>query len=603
MKVTSFKLRFIRKMLSMKLRIKMKILILSVLLVPSLLYANDNALSLGSWQSISRDEAGISANGIEGKVRLRKVLKFLDNPNTFAEVLVFDNGTLLFRHDKNLASIPGVSNKQLRKNKILRYLDHPEIKPLRLKPFKKVSHEEYSDSLSGGMVMLSSTIAKGASKTCFLFYKAKVVASGTVSAESAEGVFCKATKKIPSMKDFIKANYTLARSFVFDKGRHAKEFAVSALAEKLDKYYLNTDQKGPKVTFSHAEHIPSGNRFIMAGKIIDRTGVGFIKLNGVRLSEEQMQTALKKDGSFSFDVRVNGGRPGVLNMVFADRARNATIKAFGKDVKTTRKGSRPASPAAITLNKSTGRGTTYALLAAVGSYQDKSLSSLFSPVPDVKRIAGALASVGVKKQNIFTLFNPNKSRFIDTIDKIKKKFKEGDQLVVYYSGHGVLSAKTNEGYWSFRDTAAEPMRPNTWLSNNELRKRLLEYTKGGVLVVADSCFSGSFVKHYFDNASSLKFNHREEARTTLTSGGVSPVADTASGNSINSEFAVSFLQALKRMKVEARKRNETDVPGFFLYGLTAKQQRLKHQPLPNYGSFVDVLYIDRKTPDFSLNIN
>jgi len=584
------------------MKFKIKPLVLLLLIVSSI-YADDNALSLGSWQNISRDEANISANGIEGKVRLRKVLKFLDDPNTFAEVLVFDHGTLLFRHDKNLKSIPDVSNKKLRKNKILRYLEHPEIKPLKLKPFTKISHEEYRDALSGGTVMLSSTIAKGATKTCFLFYKAKIVGTKTNTAESAEGVFCKPTREVSSVKKFVESNYKLARSFVFDKGRHAKEFAVSALAEQLDKYYINTDQKGPQVIFTYAEYIPSGNRYILSGKVTDKTGVGFIKLNGIRLSNKQMKSVVNRNGVFNIDVKVQGGRPGVLNMVFADRAKNATIKSYGRDVKATRTTSRPRSNAPITINLSSGRGTTYALLAAVGSYQDKNLSSLFSPVPDVKKIAGALGSVGVKKHNIFTLFNPNKARFIETVDKIKEKFKAGDQLVVYYSGHGVLSSKTKEGYWSFRDTAAEPMRPNTWLSNNELRKRLLEFTKGGVLIVADSCFSGSFVKHYFDSASNLQFNHQDEARTTLTSGGVAPVADTANGKSINSEFAVSFLQAIKRMKTEAQKRKETDVPGFFLYGLTAKQQRLKHQPLPNYGSFVDVVYINRKIPDFSLNVN
>ncbi len=586
----------------MRVQKEIKILILSLLLTASSVFADDNALSLGSWQSISRDESNISANGIEGKVRLRKVLKFLDDPNTFAEVLVFDHGTLLFRHDKNLKSIPSISNKKLRKNKILRYLDHPEIKPLKLKPFTKISHEEYNDALSGGTVMLSSTITKGTAETCFLFYKAKVVGAKTNTAESAEGVFCKPTKEISSVKDFVESNYKLARSFVFDKGRHAKEFAVSALAEQLDKFYLNTDQKGPAVNFTYAEHIPSSNRFILKGKIIDKTGVGFIKLNGIRLSKQQLEESISKDGTFILDVSVHGGRSGVLNMLFADRAKNTTSKVFGRDVKIVRKGNRPqAKP--IVLKQPSGRGTTYALLAAIGSYQDKSLSTLFSPVPDVKKISQALRSIGVKKQNIFTLFNPNKSRFVDTVDEIRDKFKAGDQLIVYYSGHGVLSSKTKEGYWSFRDTAAEPMRPKTWLSNNELRKRLSEFTKGGALIVADSCFSGSFVKHYFDNASSLKFNHQEEARTTLTSGGVAPVADTANGRSINSEFAVSFLQALRRMKSEAVARKERDVPGFFLYGLTAKQQRLKHQALPNYGSFVDIVYIDRKIPDFSLNIN
>jgi len=586
----------------MRVQKKIKILMLSVLLIASSVYADDNALSLGSWQTISRDEANISANGIEGKIRLRKMLRFLDDPSTFAEVLVFDHGTLLFRHDKNLKSIPGINNKKLRKSKVLRYLEHPEIKPLNLKPFTKISHEEYRDALSGGTVMLSSAITNGTTKTCFLFYKAKVVGAKTNTAESAEGVFCKSTKEISSVKDFVESNYKLARSFVFDKGRHAKEFAVSALAEQLDKFYLNTDQKGPVVNFAYAEHIPSSNRFILKGKIIDKTGVGFIKLNGVRLSEQQFKESITKDGTFILDVSVQGGRSGVLNMLFADRAKNTTSKVFGRDVKVVRKGNRPqAKP--IVLRQPSGRGTTYALLAAVGSYQDKSLSSLFSPVPDVKKISQALGSIGVKRQNIFTLFNPNKSRFLDAVNKIRDRFKAGDQLIVYYSGHGVLSPKTKEGYWSFRDTAAEPMRPKTWLSNNELRKRLSEFTKGGALIVADSCFSGSFVKHYFDNASSLKFNHQEEARTTLTSGGVAPVADTANGRSINSEFAVSFLQALKRMKSEAAARKEKDVPGFFLYGLTAKQQRLKHQALPNYGSFVDIVYIDRKIPDFSLNIN
>lgn len=123
-----------------------------------------------------------------------------------------------------------------------------------------------------------------------------------------------------------------------------------------------------------------------------------------------------------------------------------------------------------------------------------------------------------------------------------------DNLLVYYAGHGYLDSETNEGYWLPVDAALD--EPSNWLSNATITTMLRGLHAKHVLVVADSCFSGSLTRSFGYRKHPPSYIHRlagKRARVVLTSGGLEPVADQGGGG--HSVFAKFFLRALKENRL------------------------------------------------------
>jgi uncharacterized caspase-like protein len=133
---------------------------------------------------------------------------------------------------------------------------------------------------------------------------------------------------------------------------------------------------------------------------------------------------------------------------------------------------------------------------------------------------------------------------------MRETLKENDNLVVYYAGHGEID-NSRQGYWLPVD--AQAATPNTWISNRAVSDILTTMEAKHVLVIADSCYSGTMTRSSLatfgggmpDSAWGdwVKTMIAGKSRTALTSGGVQPVADAA-GNSEHSVFASALLSVL-----------------------------------------------------------
>ena len=92
--------------------------------------------------------------------------------------------------------------------------------------------------------------------------------------------------------------------------------------------------------------------------------------------------------------------------------------------------------------------------------------------------------------------------------------------------------------------------PTNWVSNNDITTMLRAIRAKHIMVVADSCYSGTLVRATSarmetarERAAWVKRMVRKRGRTALVSGGLEPVTDSGSGG--HSVFAGAFLAALR----------------------------------------------------------
>ena len=172
---------------------------------------------------------------------------------------------------------------------------------------------------------------------------------------------------------------------------------------------------------------------------------------------------------------------------------------------------------------------------------------------DIPELAAAVAAMLKSRYGYQTtlLLNGGRLEILTALNEMREQLKPDDNLLIYYAGHGELDAK-GQGYWVPSDGAAGAER--TWISNAAVSEILDTMPARHVLVVADSCYSGTMTRASaptFDAgtmapdkwAGWVKTMANGRSRTALTSGGVQPVPDTGTGR--HSYFARAFLNVLQ----------------------------------------------------------
>ena len=198
-----------------------------------------------------------------------------------------------------------------------------------------------------------------------------------------------------------------------------------------------------------------------------------------------------------------------------------------------------------TLAKFSTNEKYYALIIGNNDYEN--LSDLDNAVND----AVDLEKVLKEKYGFETslLLNANKDKTLDAIIEFTDNAKENDNLLIFYAGHGQLVKKQKRGYWL--PTDAGEKKDSKWLSNNIIKDEILSSDAGQILLIIDSCFSGSLTRSSGDNKSVEKLKQStidrlldKKTRLVITSGGNEDVADGV-GGSKNSVFAEPLIKILK----------------------------------------------------------
>lgn len=238
-----------------------------------------------------------------------------------------------------------------------------------------------------------------------------------------------------------------------------------------------------------------------------------------------------------------------------NRVSVVAVDRKGKRVETTFLVTRPAttvrnasgSAPQLTAEKlDVSFGTFHAVV--IGNNEYGLMPKLETAADDARAVAELLESrYGYK---VTLILNANRYAILSALNKLREQLAEDDNLLIYYAGHGELDRVNNRGHWLPVD--AEPDSSANWISNIQITDILNAMSVRQILVVADSCYSGTLTRSAVAALDAgmtdetrqkwIKLMVDKRARVVLSSGGVQPVLD--SGGGAHSVFAKAFLDVL-----------------------------------------------------------
>ncbi|MDC0152901.1 caspase family protein [Candidatus Pelagibacter sp.] len=186
----------------------------------------------------------------------------------------------------------------------------------------------------------------------------------------------------------------------------------------------------------------------------------------------------------------------------------------------------------------------YALIIGNNNYEH--LEKLDAAENDAKVLANILEkNYGFEVE---LLLNSGYDNTVNSLFAMTNKLKQNDNLLIYYAGHGELDKAENRGYWLPVD-ASYDLR-SKWISNARVVDRIKATKAKHVLLMVDSCFSGTLmrsgttpeVKETIDEKY-IKRLMRKKTRLVITSGGNEPVVDSVGGR--HSLFASKLIKTLR----------------------------------------------------------
>jgi len=185
-------------------------------------------------------------------------------------------------------------------------------------------------------------------------------------------------------------------------------------------------------------------------------------------------------------------------------------------------------------------GTYHALVIGNDTY--RTLPRLGTAVGDAEAVAKELERH--YRFNVRLLTNATEEDIIGALSDMRRELAWDDNLLIYYAGHGWYDRDAEQGYWLPVD-ASEDNQAH-WISNADITNALKALKAKHILVVADSCYSGTLARSANISLRGIDYIERivkKRARTVLTSGGLEPVLDA--GGEGHSVFARAFLAALE----------------------------------------------------------
>jgi len=241
-------------------------------------------------------------------------------------------------------------------------------------------------------------------------------------------------------------------------------------------------------------------------------------------------------------------------------------------------------------------GRYFAVIIGNNTYRDAEYPSLKSAVSDATAVSNVLKTRYGYQTTL--VLNASRLEMLTALSSVRDKMKPEDNLLVYYAGHGELSANGATGYWVPTDGAAQNAK--SWISNAAISDILSSLPAKKIMVVADSCYSGSMTRAPVANLNAasnpdkwnayVKTMASGRSRTALTSGGLQPVPDTGTGN--HSYFARAFLNVLQdnNRLMEAQR--------LFREVSTSLALNSINSPVPQNPQYAPIRYAGHESGDF-----
>ena len=204
---------------------------------------------------------------------------------------------------------------------------------------------------------------------------------------------------------------------------------------------------------------------------------------------------------------------------------------------------RPELPAAapVAAEPAVPARRRFAVLVGNNAYAAP-IPSLDTPIADVTRIAEVLRSRFGFETRIVR--DAGKAKIIEALNAVAAEAKAEDSVLLFYAGHGYLLDEVKMGYWIPVDASVKTAQG--WISNSDISKLLAAIRARQLILVSDSCYSGSLTKEQkftpgkeIDPEQILK----QRSVLVLSSGDDEPVSDE--GKEGHSIFAWNLIKTLQ----------------------------------------------------------
>ena len=281
---------------------------------------------------------------------------------------------------------------------------------------------------------------------------------------------------------------------------------------------------------------------LVAGRALDESGVESVTVNGKVAN-------LDGNGNFSTEIPLKVGTNQVT-VLAKDTRGNIGSEKFSV---TRKQGEKTVAKAPLETSSSarsyfsanlSETGAYYALV--IGNNNYRYLNKLKTAERDAVEVSRLLeGSYGFKTS---LLLNASRKEIMDSMNNLRNRIGENDSLLIYYAGHGEYDRAADKAYWLPVD--AQRDSDTEWIIADNITANIKRLTSRHVLVISDSCYSGSMNRSGETDLSAkgdygeyLRKMLQRKSRTLLSSGGNEPVADGgAKGHSV---FADALLRGLK----------------------------------------------------------
>jgi hypothetical protein len=216
------------------------------------------------------------------------------------------------------------------------------------------------------------------------------------------------------------------------------------------------------------------------------------------------------------------------------------------------------------LESASAKGRWRALLIGISDYTDTQgyAPDLVTPAEDVGRLQEVLEkNYGFDEVQLLLDQQASRRRILRALRRLHTDGNPDDNILVYFAGHGILRAD-GAGIWVASDSLVE----EDGIPNADIKQRLASLPARRVLLVSDSCFSGSFLRkrslifvpEMVSDATRSRFvsmtlvRNLNASREVISSGNVSPVPDEGIGFCRGmSPFACQLMTALEEVPMGA----------------------------------------------------
>jgi hypothetical protein len=233
----------------------------------------------------------------------------------------------------------------------------------------------------------------------------------------------------------------------------------------------------------------------------------------------------------------------------------------------------PPTPTSAGTGATTGR--RIALLMGNNDYE--------SPIPPLQTPVGDIAKIAEVLEDRFgfdtrVLVNIGQESLIEAINRVAAEARFEDTVLLVYAGHGYLLEDIGMGFWIPAD--AKVTTAKGWVSNQDIAKLLSAIRAKQLMLISDSCYSGTLTKEMKPETEKA-WETQRRAVVVLSSGGDEPVSDE--GKEGHSIFAWNLIKTLQN--------TGSITPGGVVWTKVRKGISEEFSQEPQYGAVVSAGHV------------